>query len=103
MSVKLTVVYGTPDDAETFDKHYREVHMPIVARWPGVERVELAKVVGGPGGSPSPYHLIAEIHFADTAALDAALSSEAGADAAKDFMAIAPGGSFMTVSELLDV
>jgi uncharacterized protein (TIGR02118 family) len=102
MTTKLTVVYGTPDDADTFDKHYDEVHVPIVKRWPGVERIEVAKVTGGPMGSPSPYHLITEIYFADAAALDAALGSEAGREAGKDFMGIAPPGSFMTVSELAD-
>jgi uncharacterized protein (TIGR02118 family) len=101
MSVKLTVVYGKPDDGETFDKHYHEVHMPIVDRWPGVERVEVAKVSGGPGGSPAPYHLITEIYFADEGALNAALSSDAGKEAGKDFMGIAPPGSFMTVSEIV--
>ena len=100
MTVKLTVVYGTPDDGDVFDKHYQEVHVPIVERWPGVERIEVAKVIGGPGGSPSPYHLITEIYFADNDALNAALGSEAGREAGKDFMQIASPGSFMTVSEL---
>lgn len=102
MTVKLSVVYGKPDDPEAFDKHYAEVHMPIVGRWPGVERVELAKVTGGPLGSPSPYHQIAEIYFADENALNEALGSEAGRDAGKDFMGIAPPGSFMTVAEIVD-
>jgi uncharacterized protein (TIGR02118 family) len=101
MTVKLTIVYGTPDDPAGFDQHYHDVHVPIVERWPGVERVEMANVTGGPGGSPSPYHLITEIYFADTDTLNAALGSEAGREAGKDFMSIAPGGSFMTVSEVL--
>jgi uncharacterized protein (TIGR02118 family) len=102
MTVKLTIVYGTPDDADTFDKHYDEVHTPIVKRWDGVERIEIARVTGGPGGSPSPYHLITEIYFADEDALNAALASEAGREAGKDFMQIATPGSFMTVSRLAD-
>jgi len=101
MTVKLTVVYGTPDDGAAFEKHYHEVHMPIVARWPGLERAEVATVTGGPGGSASPYHLITELYFADNDALNAALGSEAGGEAAKDFMQIAPPGSFMTVSEIV--
>ena len=101
MSVKLTVVYGQPEDPEAFDKHYHEVHVPIVDRFPGVERVEIAKVSGGPMGSPSPYHLMTEIYFADEAALNEALGSEAGRESGKDFMAIAPQGSFMTVSEIV--
>ena len=102
MTVKLTVVYGKPDDAEAFDKHYTEVHMPMVGRWPGVQRTEVAKVAGGPGGSSSPYHLVTEIYFADGDSLDAALGSPAGKEAGKDFMAIAAPGSFMTVSEIVE-
>jgi uncharacterized protein (TIGR02118 family) len=101
MTVKLTVVYGTPEDAEAFDKHYSEVHMPLVQQWPGVQKVELAKVTGGPMGSPSPYHQIAEIWFDDEDALNAALGSEPGRAAGKDFMSIATPGSFMTVSEVV--
>lgn len=102
MAVKLTVVYGTPDDAEAFDRHYHDVHMPIVGRYPGLDRVEVARVVGGPGGTPSPYHLIAEMYFADHDALNAALSSDAGRESGRDFRGIAPSGSFMTVSEIVE-
>lgn len=98
MTIKLTVVYGTPDDPDAFDKHYADVHMPIIERWPNVQRTEVARVTGGPMGSASPYHQITEIYFADEAALNEALASEAGAESGKDFMAIAPPGSFMTVS-----
>jgi len=101
MSVKMTVVYGKPEDPEAWDKHYREVHVPIVERYPGVERIEVAKVSGGPMGSPSPYHVITEIYFADEAALNAALASDAGRESGKDFVATAPQGSFMTVSEIV--
>lgn len=101
MTVKLTILYGTPEDAVTFDQHYRDVHLPLVDRWPGVERVELAKVTGGPMGLPSPYHQIAEIWFADEDALNAALASEPGREAGKDFMGFAPPGSFMTVAEVV--
>ena len=52
-------------------------------------------------GSPAPYHLITEIYFGDEAALNDALASEPGREAGKDFMSIAPQGSFMTVSEIV--
>ncbi|MBV9098053.1 MAG: EthD family reductase [Frankiaceae bacterium] len=102
MAVKLTVVYATPDDAEAFDRHYREVHTPIVQRYPGLDRVEIARVVGGPGGTPSPYYLIAEMYFADHDALNAALSSEAGRESGRDFRNLAASGTFMTVSEIVE-
>jgi len=102
MTVKLTVVYTQPEDPEAFDKHYMEVHAPIVQRWPGIQRIELARVSGGPMGSPSPYHWIADLYFADEAALNQALGSPEGAEAAKDFGNIAASGSFMTVSTLVE-
>ena len=102
MTVKLTVVYGTPEDAQAFEKHYLDVHVPIVERWPNLQRVELSRVSGGPFGSPSPYYWMADLYFADEAALNEALCSEAGAEAGKDFGAIAPPGSFMTVSTVIE-
>jgi uncharacterized protein (TIGR02118 family) len=101
MTVKMTVVYGTPEDAAKFDQHYSDVHTPLVHKLPGLERLEVAKVTGGPMGSPSPYHLIAELYFADEAALNEAFASPAGAETGQDFMAIAPPGSFMTVSTVV--
>lgn len=101
MAVKLTVVYGTPEDVEAWDKHYFEVHVPIVQRYPNLERVELARVSGGPMGTPSPFHLIAEMYFADEAAMNEALASEAGREAGKDFMATAPPNTVMTVSTVV--
>lgn len=100
MTVKLTVVYAEPEDADAFDKHYFEVHVPLVDSLPGLQRTEISKVSGGPMGSPSPYHLIAELYFADEDALNTALASPEGGATGKDFGAIAPKGSFMTVSEI---
>jgi uncharacterized protein (TIGR02118 family) len=102
MTVKLTVVYAEPEDAGAFDKHYFEVHVPLVDRLPGLQRTEISKVSGGPMGSPSPYHLIAELYFADEDALDAALATPEGGAMGKDFGAIAPKGSVMTVSEITE-
>ena len=102
MTVKMTVVYGTPEDAAAFDKHCNDIHVPLCHKLPGLQRIEMAKVTGGPMGSPSPYHLITELYFADEAALNAAMSSEAGAETGKDFMAIATPGSFMTVASVVD-
>jgi len=53
-------------------------------------------------GSPSPYYWQAGLYFADEAALNEALGSPAGAEAGQDFGKIAPPGSFMTVSTVLD-
>lgn len=97
MTVKLTVVYGKPEDADAFDKHYFDVHMPLAMGIPGVQRAEVARTIGD-----SPYHIITEMYFADMDALGAGMGSEAGQAAGKDFGDIAPAGSFMAVSEVVD-
>ncbi len=62
--VKLVALYTTPPDPETFDRHYRETHLPLIERWPGLHRIEVGKVTGALGGSP-PYYLVAEMYFDD--------------------------------------
>jgi uncharacterized protein (TIGR02118 family) len=73
MTVKLVVVYGKPEDPAAWDKHYHEVHMPIASKIPGIQRAEVAQVVGD-----SPYHVITELYFDDMDALGAGFGSEAG-------------------------
>ena len=48
--------------------------------------------------SPPPYHLLAEVHFADAAALAAGLSSPEGQAAAGDVPNFATGGVTMFVA-----
>ena len=43
MTIKLVVLYTQPDDPAAFDEHYLGVHMPLVAKLPGLERAETGK------------------------------------------------------------
>ncbi len=88
--VKLVALYTTPPDPETFDRHYRETHLPLIERWPGLHRIEVGKVTGALGGSP-PYYLVAEMYFDDDAALRAALRSPEGRASGDDLQSFAPG------------
>jgi uncharacterized protein (TIGR02118 family) len=86
--VKLVALYATPEDKAAFEQHYRNVHLPLASRMPGLRKCELGWVKGSPGGEPR-YHLVAELYFDDMAALKAALKSPEGAAAAKDVMGFA--------------
>lgn len=88
--VKLVALYSTPPDPEAFDRHYHEVHLPLIERWPGLRRLEAGKVTGAPGG-PAPFYLVAEMYFDDAAALRAALRSPEGRAAGDDLQTFAPG------------
>jgi uncharacterized protein (TIGR02118 family) len=93
MTVKLVVLYTQPDDADGFDAHYLGVHGPLVEQLPGLERWESARFVSALDGGDQTYHRIAELYFADQAALQAALSSDESRATAGDYRRIAPPGS----------
>jgi uncharacterized protein (TIGR02118 family) len=100
MTVKLVVLYGKPDDPAAFDAHYRDTHTPLAEAIPGLLRWELAMIGGAVDGSESPYHQIAELYFADQAALGAAFGSAEGQAASADYGQIAPPGSQMYIAEV---
>lgn len=82
--MKVTVLYTPPADADAFEAHYTSKHSPLVLQMPGLVRLETARQVGTPDGSPSPYYRTAELYFADMDALGAAFGSDPGKAAAKD-------------------
>lgn len=100
MTIKLVVLYTRPDDPPGFDEHYTGVHAPLVAKLPGLQRFETGTLTLALDGGELPYYRIAELYFADRAAMDAAFGSPEGAATAADYGAIAPPGSRMLVEEV---
>jgi uncharacterized protein (TIGR02118 family) len=102
VTVKLVVLYTQPSDAEAFDRHYLGTHMPLVASIPGLERSETGRVTTALDGGEKTYYRIAELYFADQAALQAAFATSEGRATAADYQQIAPPGSRMFVKILDD-
>ena len=95
MTVKLVVLYTQPSDPEAFDRHYLGTHMPLANTIPGLQRAETGRFASSLDGGEQTYYRIAELYFADEAAMQAAFASpEARANAA-DYQEIAPPGSRM--------
>jgi uncharacterized protein (TIGR02118 family) len=70
-----TISYWTapqPQDAEAFEEFYQQVHGPMAARVPGVQKLELSRTSDGFAGEPSPFYRVAEMYFHDRAAMDRA-------------------------------
>jgi uncharacterized protein (TIGR02118 family) len=89
---RLIVLYSQPDDTEAFDRHYQEVHIPLAKKMPGLLRYTVSRGVTVAFGE-DPVYLIAELDFADQAAMDAALGSPEGRAAGRDMVAnLAAGG-----------
>lgn len=96
---KLIALYKKPDDVDAFLKHYYEVHMPLVAKTPGLLRTVINRVDGTPMGTEAPYFLIAEMHYPDRATFNAAMRSEENRAAGKDLMSFARGLVTLLVAE----
>ena len=99
--VRLIVLYNQPDDPETFDAHYRDVHAPIVQRYPNLVSMRLTKA-DGIGGRPAAYYLMAEMSFASRADLDDALASDAGRESGRDLRNFAQAGVTLFVADDAD-
>jgi uncharacterized protein (TIGR02118 family) len=97
--VRLTVLYGKPDDPDAFLKHYEGTHVPLADKIPNVSRWTWGKVVGTPTGDEPPYFLTAELWFEDMEAFGTAMGSAEGQAAADDVPNFATGGATMLIAE----
>jgi uncharacterized protein (TIGR02118 family) len=82
-TARFLVLWGTPDDPDRFERHYREVHVPLVKKLPGLRRYTFSRnTVPVRGGDP--YYRIGELDFDDITALRQAFASPEGRAAASD-------------------
>jgi uncharacterized protein (TIGR02118 family) len=81
---RLVVTYNIASDPAEFEQHYLDHHVPLAKKIPGLRRYEISSgPVFTPAG-PSPFQLVAILHFDDIAAIQAAFASPEGAAAAAD-------------------
>ena len=102
MTVKLVVLYTHPDDPDAFDRYYFDTHVPLVTVIPGMQRAETGRLVAALDGGERTYYRVAELYFADQAALEAAFGSDQGKATAADYQQIAPPGSRMFIQAIDD-
>ncbi len=100
MSVSYFVRYDIrAQDIDAFLLHYRTKHVPILARWPGLQRVVLHTATQW--SDPSPVNrgsavLLAELQFESAQGLNEALSSPQRAEARRDFERFPPFEGMVT-------
>lgn len=99
---RVSVLYGTPDDAAEFDRYYEEVHIPIAKRMQGLVRWTLTKPDHQQGEMADVY-LVADLYAATKEELDAILASPEGQAAAADVAKFATGGATFVYGEQREV
>jgi uncharacterized protein (TIGR02118 family) len=95
--VRLIALFDQPEDTDAFDAHYRDVHAPIVRRYPGLQDLRLTRPTAV-GRSMAPY-LMAEMVFDTRSDLDAALGSEPGIESGRDLRSFAGAGVTLFIAD----
>lgn len=96
--VKLIALYRTPPDPAAFDRHYAEVHTPLILKVPGLLGMRVNRPAAHLYGEPQ-YYLMSELLFADRDAYDRAMASPENRTAGKDLMSFARDLVTMAVVE----
>ena len=93
MSVTLLALYHRPDGGDaaldTFRRRYRDEHLPLIRRVPGLRSIHVATVERRLM-SEHDLVLVARMIFDDRAALDAGLASEEMRLAGRNLQEVAP-------------
>jgi uncharacterized protein (TIGR02118 family) len=82
MTARFLAVYETPADPAQFDRHYREVHIPLGMRLPGLRRYTVSRDVAAVRGEAC--YLVAELEWDTMDDLRAAFASPEGRATAAD-------------------
>ena len=100
--VRFLVLYSRPQDPEAFDRHYRDVHIPLTQKLPGLRRYTISRDPASIRGDDA-YYLVAELDWDDMASLQQAFQSPAGQAAAQDVPTFAGRGVQSMIYELEEV
>lgn len=79
--VLLTLKPGT--DVESFERHYREVHVPLAKKLPGLKKYTRT-LVRPSSHRPAPYYRMAQLYFEDYDSLKRAMASPESQATLKD-------------------
>lgn len=97
-SLKLSVLYGQPQDPAAFEAHYHGTHLPLLAAAPPPARVEASLGLPGPDGSPPPFYRLFEAWFDGPEHLAAVTGSAAWQQVVADVPRFASGGVTLLLS-----
>jgi len=99
--VRFLALYDKPDDPDAFDRHYREVHIPLAKKLPRLRRYTISRDPA-PTRDGQAYYLIAELDWDDMTDLQHAFQTPEGRACADDVATLAPPDKVRTMIYELD-
>jgi len=98
--VKITITFGPPADPAAFERHYVEVHAPLVRELPGLRAYEYGPALTNFDGSEPTAFWIVSLTFDDAAAMHGAFASGPGQKTVEDMPNFITGTMTSVVSEV---
>ncbi|MCL6670422.1 EthD family reductase [Streptomyces panaciradicis] len=83
MTARFLALYDTPADPAAFERHYREVHLPLAHKLPGLRRYTVGTGLTAVRGG-TPYYLVGLLEWDSLDELRAAFASPEGRACAAD-------------------
>lgn len=99
MAAKLIVLYSNIKDPEKFDEYYKNVHIPLAKKIPGVRKIAVSKVKRVAVGKAN-YYQVVEVYFDDMESLKNASESKEAKEASKDGLALDPNLTILVTEEV---
>lgn len=81
--IRFLVLYTEPDDIEAFEHYYREVHIPLAKKLPGLRRYSISRNTAPIRGGVA-YYLVAELQWDSMEDIQKAFQSPEGQASAED-------------------
>jgi uncharacterized protein (TIGR02118 family) len=94
--VRFLALYDKPHDPDVFDRHYREVHIPLAKQLPRLRRYTISRNAV-PTRDREAYYLIAELDWDDMTDLQRAFQTPEGRTCAEDVALLAPPDKVQTM------
>ena len=89
--IRLTVLYGHPDDPAAFDRYYHEVHIPIARQMVGLKGWTIGKCQSI-DADPPKFYLIVGLYAETRERMEQILATPEGQAAIADVPNFATGG-----------
>lgn len=96
---KLVALYNQPASKEAFSRHLVDVHLPLVAAFPGLRKMTYGLDLEN-GGGEVQYFAVVECYFDDLASLQRAMLSPEAKRASADVPNYAAAGFTINTFEI---
>ena len=91
--IRLTVLYGHPEDPAAFDRYYHDVHIPLARKMRGLKGWTIGKCTSVEPGKQPAYYMIVGLYADSREDMETILASPEGQACVADVPKFASGGA----------